>query len=92
VGSDGIILGEENLPVVKYAQFENTYFLQTATFTAIAFNVNGNLSRVVNDYHSSATLGDNVLVTHSINQLPVVNLTEMLTQRPEAIWSTQGLL
>jgi len=92
VGSDGIILGEENLPVVKYAQFENTYFLQTATFTAIAFNVNGNLSRVVNDYHSSATLGDNVLVTHSISQLPVVNLTEMLTQRPEAIWGTQGLL
>lgn len=92
VGSEGVILGEENLPVVKYSQFDNTYYLRTATFTAIAFNVNGNITRIVNDYYSSAILGGNVPVTHSINQLPVANLTEMLTQRPDTIWNTQGLL
>ncbi len=92
VGSDGIILGEENMPVVKYAQFENTYFLKSATFTAIALNFNGNFTRVVDDYYSSAILGDNVLVTHSINQIPQVNLMQMLPQRPETIWSNQGLL
>jgi len=92
VGSDGIILGEENLPVVKYSQFENTYHLRTATFSAIAFNFNGNITRIVNDYFSSAALGDNVLVTHSVNQLPVANFSELLTQRPDAIWSSQGLL
>lgn len=92
VGSNGVILGEENLPIVRYAQFDNTYYLQTATFTAIAFNVNGNITRVVDDNRSSAILGDNVRVTHSINQLPMVNLTQALSQRPDVIWTTQGLL
>jgi len=92
VGSNGIILGEENLPIVRYAQFDNTYYLQSATFTAIAFNVNGNITRVVDDNRSSAILGENTLVTHSVNQLPVVNLTQAFTQRPDEIWSTQGLL
>jgi len=92
VGSNGIILGEENLPIVRYAQFDNTYYLQSATFTAIAFNVNGNITRVVDDNRSSAILGENTLVTHSVNQLPVVNLTQALTQRPDGIWSSQGLM
>ncbi len=92
VGSGGVILGEENLPITRYSQDDSYYYLRTVTFTAITFNANGNITRIVDDFKSSAILGDNVRVSHSINQLPVVNLSEILTQRPDAIWSSQGLL